>query len=126
MLRIELHNYLGFLFSLAFDITCIILFLGARVSNTNVEPEVLILTDGRSDNAVASIKAAKELKSTAKVFGLIIGNFGKDGHKELVQYVSYPAQDHLFNLPNFVELRDLLKYVKASISTHKCAPFDLS
>ncbi|XP_060562462.1 uncharacterized protein LOC132722054 isoform X3 [Ruditapes philippinarum] len=94
---------------------------------TRVKREVLILTDGRSNNPSQTLAAVKKLKLVADVYGLMIGGFSKAGMNEVTQYVSSPISEHLFCIENFQQLRDLLELIEATKTNAKedwCAPFN--
>ncbi|XP_053395027.1 uncharacterized protein LOC128555743 [Mercenaria mercenaria] len=76
--------------------------------------EVLILTDGQSDNAAETLAEAESLKHVAEVYGLITGSFLSDGMKELTKYVSAPINEYLFYVQDYQVLGKLVAYIQDS------------
>ncbi|XP_053395018.1 uncharacterized protein LOC123524270 [Mercenaria mercenaria] len=100
---------------------------GAR-DKSLVKREVLILTDGRSNNRAKTLAAVKELHEVADVYGLMTGTFSKEGMKELTKYVSSPVDRHLFYVKHLRDLTSLVDFVadnKKAAKQHWCAPFDV-
>ncbi|XP_053395026.1 uncharacterized protein LOC128555742 [Mercenaria mercenaria] len=99
---------------------------GAR-DPARAKREVLILTDGRSNNAHDSLAAAESLKQVADVYGLITGSFSLHGKEEITRYVSQPPNRHLFYVENYAILRTLVAYIEREKTRARpdwCAPFD--
>ncbi|XP_045157958.2 collagen alpha-5(VI) chain-like [Mercenaria mercenaria] len=100
---------------------------GAR-DESLVKREVLILTDGRSNDRDQTLAAVKELHEVADVYGLMTGSFSKQGMEELTAYVSSPIDEHLFYVSNLQDLTSLVKFVedtKEANGQNWCAPFDV-
>ncbi|XP_045158271.2 matrilin-3-like [Mercenaria mercenaria] len=100
---------------------------GAR-DPTRAKREVLILTDGKSDNAAKTFAAVESLKRVADVYGLMTGRFSSNGMKELTKYVSAPINEHLFYVQNYQVLRKLVEYIqnsKNAAGPNWCATFDI-
>lgn len=98
---------------------------GARFVD-GVKREVLIITDGLS-NCGDAVAAAKEVHEIADVFGLMIGTYSQYGMDELTKYVSTPAATHLFSIPNYhmlAELVDLIVAEKRERGQNWCAHFE--
>lgn len=91
-----------------------------------VKPEVLILTDGRSNCGGDALLAAEGLKDKVDVFALTIGDQNYRGRRELTEYASYPLSQHLFAVSGYRDLRRLVDYIQSELRNIKCAPFDLT
>jgi hypothetical protein len=106
---------------------CIYFIKGARKSS-EVKPEVLILTDGQSNNRKQTLQAVEELRKVADVYGLMTGGFTERGKDELTAYVSAPINEHLFYTESYTELEALVKYLsdeKKKAGEKWCAPFNV-
>ncbi|XP_060575103.1 integrin alpha-D-like [Ruditapes philippinarum] len=98
---------------------------GARKSKSKVKQEVLILTDGLSNEGGDAVAAAKDLSKVADVYGLMIGKFSASGMEELTEYVSKPASQHLFSLENFNTFSELVyNMTKLSKTEGWCTGYD--
>ncbi|XP_053395022.1 uncharacterized protein LOC128555736 [Mercenaria mercenaria] len=100
---------------------------GAR-DKSLVKREVLILTDGHSNNPAQTLAAVKELHKVADVYGLMTGTFTKEGMDEITSYVSSPVNKHLFYVKDLQELTSLVDFVedaKKEAGQNWCAPFDV-
>ncbi|XP_053395763.1 matrilin-3-like [Mercenaria mercenaria] len=100
---------------------------GAR-DPARAKREVLILTDGQSDNAANTFAAVESLKRVADVYGLMTGSFSSGGMKELTKYVSAPINEHLFYVQNYQVQGKLVAYIqdsKKALGPKWCATFDI-
>lgn len=89
-----------------------------------VDKEVLILTDGRSNCGGDVLASALKLQRKATVFSLLIGTYSSRGVREVLNYVTTPAPNHLFAIKTYQGFDDLISLLKTQ-NNMQCMPFDL-
>ncbi|XP_053383500.1 integrin alpha-X-like [Mercenaria mercenaria] len=94
-------------------------------SDSLVDKEVLILTDGHSNCGGDVLASALKLRGKAKVFSLLIGSFSQSGLNEILNYVTTPAPNHLFAIKTHQGLDQLMSLLRSQSSLVPCMPFDL-
>ncbi|CAH1789206.1 unnamed protein product [Owenia fusiformis] len=93
------------------------LICGARLHQSKVSKEVLLVTDGKSNCGHDIVKEAEKLRTIATVYTVGIGEFNnKYAKAELETVVSAPKYNHAFNVPDERGFLEMLHRVETRLN----------
>ncbi|XP_060579093.1 uncharacterized protein LOC132736064 [Ruditapes philippinarum] len=93
-------------------------------SDSKVDKDVLIVTDGYSKCHDDAIVSAFALRSLSRVFSFLIGSFPSYGLRKVINYVSTPVEEHLFVVKTLDGFDQLLTTLQSQNNV-SCKPMDL-